>query len=67
MHVRRFLTTLLLTMLILAVAAPVSAAIRFDKLHYDAPGKDTRNNAQLNKEFVVLTNTGDEPCDGAYS
>lgn len=61
MHVRRYLATLLSTMLILAVAAPVSAAIRFDKIRYDAPGKDTRNNAQLNKEFVVLTNTGDEP------
>lgn len=61
MHVRRLLTTLLSMTLILAVAAPASAAIRFDKVRYDAPGKDTRKNAQINKEFVVLTNTGDKP------
>jgi hypothetical protein len=39
MHVRRFLTTLLSMTLILAVAAHAGAAIRFDKVRYDAPAR----------------------------
>jgi hypothetical protein len=61
MRSRRILTTLLSTVLLLTVATPSGAAIRFDKIRYDPAGKDTRSNAQLRAEFVVLKNTGDTP------
>ena len=39
----------------LAAAKP---ALKFTKIQYDAPGADTRANSQLNKEYLVLKNTG---------
>lgn len=62
MHVgtrTRFGVLLVSVVLMLAAAGPASAAIRFDRLSYDAPGKDTGKNAHLNQEFVRLVNTGD--------
>jgi Lamin Tail Domain len=56
---RRLITLLTSVALLLAIAGPASAAIRLQRIRYDAPGKDTRTNAHLNKEFVVLINTGD--------
>ena len=44
--------------LTMALAAPAAAAIRISKIRYDPPGTDTGTNSHLNKEFVVITNTG---------
>jgi len=48
-----------------AVALPASAAdrtperpkVEISEVQYDAPGRDTRTNRSLNKEWVELTNT----------
>jgi Lamin Tail Domain len=56
---RRLITLLTSVALLLAIAGPASAAIRLQRIRYDAPGTDTGTNAHLNKEFVVLVNTGD--------
>ena len=56
---RRLVTLLLSVAMVLTIAGPASAAIRFERIRYDAPGTDTRTNAHLNKEVVVLINTGD--------
>ena len=45
----------------LVAATPAAAAtpsLRFHSIQYDSPGKDTRTNASLNAEYVVLVNTG---------
>jgi hypothetical protein len=34
------------------------ARIKIHRIVYDPPGKDTRENDQLNKEMIVLHNTG---------
>ena len=44
--------------LTLAFPALAFAAIRISKIQYDPPGTDTGTNSHLNKEFVVITNTG---------
>jgi hypothetical protein len=41
----------------LVLPGVVSAAILIDKISFDPPGPDT--DANLNEEFVVITNTGD--------
>ncbi|WP_157963738.1 lamin tail domain-containing protein [Actinocorallia populi] len=41
-----------------AAAAAAKPTLKFTKIQYDAPGADTRANSQLNKEYVVLRNTG---------
>lgn len=38
--------------------ALAGAALRFHSTQYDSPGKDTRTNASLNAEWIVLVNTG---------
>jgi hypothetical protein len=58
-RIRRLATLLTAIFMLLAVAGPAAAAIRIDRIRYDAPGTDTRTNAHLNKEFLVLVNTGD--------
>jgi hypothetical protein len=59
MNTRRRLVTLITSVaMLLAIAGPASAAIRIQRIRYDAPGTDTRTNAHLNQEFVVLINTG---------
>ena len=45
----------------LAIGGPASAAtpsLRFHGAQYDSPGKDTRTNASLNKEWISLVNSG---------
>lgn len=37
-------------------AAAAGPAIRFYNTQYDAPGKDTRTNAHLNKEWISIIN-----------
>lgn len=56
---RRLVTLLTSAVMLVTIAGPASAAIRFERIRYDAPGTDTRTNAHLNKELVVLINTGD--------
>ncbi|GIU97385.1 MAG: hypothetical protein KatS3mg013_1188 [Actinomycetota bacterium] len=53
--------TALLLLVCVSMSLPAgwaSAAIRIAKIQYDPPGTDTGTNAHLNKEFVVITNTG---------
>ena len=40
------------------IAAPASAGIKIKAIYYDPPGTDTGSNSHLNKEYVVLKNTG---------
>jgi hypothetical protein len=57
-RIRRLATILTSVALLIGIAGPASAAIRIERIRYDAPGTDTRTNAHLNKELVVLVNTG---------
>jgi hypothetical protein len=56
----RIRATLLLAVvtLVLVSAAPAFAAIKITRIQYDPPGSDTGTNPHLNREFVVLKNTG---------
>jgi P pilus assembly chaperone PapD len=56
---RRLVTMLTSVIMLVALAGPAGAAIRIDRIRYDAPGTDTGANAHLNEERVVLVNTGD--------
>jgi hypothetical protein len=58
-RIRRLTTLLISAVMLVAVAGPASAAIRIERIRYDAPGTDTRANAQINQERIVLINTGD--------
>ena len=40
-------------------AAPASAAIRIKKINFDPPGSDSGTNRHLNREIIVIKNTGD--------
>lgn len=54
------LTTAALAAAAVALAAtPAHAAgsVHLTKIYYNSPGKDTRSNASLNAEYVVITNT----------
>jgi Lamin Tail Domain len=57
-RLRRLATILTSVALLIGIAGPASAAIRIERIRYDAPGTDIRTNAHLNKEVVVLVNTG---------
>ena len=43
----------------LAAVVPAQAAgsVHLTKIYYNSPGTDTRSNASLNAEYVVITNT----------
>jgi len=58
MRLTRVLAAWVATLLLLAFPAVASAAIKVSKIHYDPPGEDTGTNVHLNKEYVVLKNTG---------
>src|ERR687897_2794143 len=60
---RRLITVLTSVVMLATLAGPASAAIRIDRIRYDAPGSDTGTNAHLNEERVVLINTGDSARD----
>lgn len=56
---RRVTFTLLsVSLLLVAVPSIASGAIEIVRIQYDPPGEDTGSNSSLNKEYVVLTNTG---------
>lgn len=64
MRTLRLLVCCLLTAAVLAIASvsatlPADAAgnLQFGKFLVDPAGKDTRKNAHLNKEYIVLRNT----------
>lgn len=40
-----------------AIPAQAAPALQFRRLQYDAPGRDTRSNASINAEYVVIKNT----------
>jgi hypothetical protein len=41
-----------------AVPAHAASPIQLGKIQYDSPGTDSRSNASLNAEYVVIKNTG---------
>jgi hypothetical protein len=45
---------------LVAISTPAQAAskIQIYRVYYNSPGSDTRSNASLNAEYVVLKNTG---------
>lgn len=45
-------------MLAAAAAAPVSAAIKVTRINFDPAGRDTGTNTHLNKEWIILKNSG---------
>ncbi|CAN5231171.1 lamin tail domain-containing protein [soil metagenome] len=47
----------LAAMTVNAVPAQAASVFQFRKIQYDSPGTDTRTNAQINKEYVVIKNT----------
>lgn len=55
---RRVVTVIGALVLTMAMALPASAKVEIHRVVYDPPGADTRANSQLNKEMVVLRNTG---------
>jgi hypothetical protein len=44
--------------LMTAVPAQAASPIQLGKIQYDSPGTDSRSNASLNAEYVVIKNTG---------
>ncbi|HUK69945.1 MAG TPA: lamin tail domain-containing protein [Streptosporangiaceae bacterium] len=44
-----------------ATAPPPPSPVKIYKVYYNPPGPDTRSNAQLNREYVELTNRGRHP------
>lgn len=59
MHAR-LLASLLVTLTAVFNGCPTAsgAGVKIAKIQYDPPGVDTHKNSSLNKEFVVLKNTG---------
>lgn len=56
---KKLMVTLLVpTVLIVLGAAPASAGIAIKRISFDPAGADTGTNSHLNKEFVLLKNTG---------
>jgi hypothetical protein len=45
---------------LLAMPATAMAAIRIKAIYFDPPGSDTGSNSHLNKEYVVIKNTGNQ-------
>lgn len=41
-----------------ATTAEAASPLQFGKIQYDSPGTDTRSNASLNAEYVVIKNIG---------
>ncbi|GAB3669633.1 hypothetical protein GCM10027589_37490 [Actinocorallia lasiicapitis] len=41
-----------------AAGQQAATPLRFSAIQYDAPGKDTRDNKQLNREWIRIKNTG---------
>ena len=56
----RLLAPLLVTLTAVFNGCPTAsgAGVKITKIQYDPPGIDTHKNSSLNKEFVVLKNTG---------
>ena len=62
--VRRAFTVVGALLLVMAMALPASAKIEFHRIVYNPSGSDTGTNSHLNREFVVLHNTGSRgPAD----
>lgn len=59
MHTR-LLASLVMTLVAVFNGCPPASgvAVKITKIQYDPPGTDTHQNSSLNKEFVVLKNTG---------
>jgi Lamin Tail Domain len=60
MHARAVLATLGCAALVTIVAVPAEATspIQFGRIQYNSPGTDTRANASVNGEYVVIRNLG---------
>lgn len=56
----RFVLIAALTLALVAVPDIASAgAIKVSQIYFDPPGSGPPTNTEINKEFVVITNTGD--------
>jgi len=44
--------------LVVVMPATAAARVKITKIQYDPPGSDNGSNKHLNKEFIVLKNTG---------
>jgi hypothetical protein len=55
---RRTSTIVTALTLVLGLALPASAMVEIHRIRYNPSGPDTRANAQLKREVVVLRNTG---------
>jgi lamin tail-like protein len=55
---RRVLLFSLVAVMVVAVPAWASAAIKIAKIQYDPPGTDSGSNSSLNQEYVVIKNIG---------
>jgi hypothetical protein len=60
MKIRTTLVVLTSAVAMVSIASPAEAAssIQIYRVYYNSPGSDTRSNASLNAEYVVLKNTG---------
>jgi len=58
MRYRSVVASGIAVLLVIGVPATASARIIFTRIQYDPPGSDTGSNRHLNKEFVVIKNTG---------
>lgn len=43
---------------LLSLALPASAVVKIKAIYFDPPGNDSGSNSHLNKEYVVVKNTG---------
>lgn len=55
---RQSMVSVLVVVVLLIAAAPVSAAVRITRIHFDPPGNDAR--ASLNEEYVIIKNLGEK-------
>jgi Lamin Tail Domain len=54
----KLIVTLLAVVVLLAIPASASAAVKIREIFYNSPGSDTGSNKSLNAEWVLLKNTG---------
>jgi Lamin Tail Domain len=55
---RIIIVAVLCGLALLALVPAASGAIRIKRVYFDSPGSDTGSNASLNREWVLIRNTG---------
>lgn len=54
---------LLISILVVSPATSAKAAIRLERIAFDPNGNEADHSAALNRELIVILNTGDHPRD----